>query len=574
MKCPHCEKVQAFDERFCGDCGKPLPEPPPPSEEVLARYFDRLKKLAGDGVVEAWEEEELGKMRRRWGISAALDATLRARVQPLRALLPVRVELDIATIEGFIAGGRGVIRGRIGNGGEDALYDVCIRYAVAGAVRQRDLTIDVLKPGGSEIFALEVEFSGEGQYLLDLAARAADSDDATVYYRAEPLPFRVAPGRSSGPQSIVNHIDMSSARVVDASNMVNASSGAPQGTGAVLGRATWRELTLRPCSVEAWEAMTQPARQAEAVAQQAQPGPATTRGPGASVYARGEVPATASRYSRARLHWKVDGRRGTLEVLPQAYVVLGKHSANDIPLILEPDGLTPGTVGYQRTSQVSRRHLALRYDGSEVECIDLGSTYGVTLSTVGRVERERPVPVVDSCRILVGPEAPLAHARPGRTPALIELSVELCRRDLDATRYRHILDEARARIDDVGHLDRLLIGPSRLGAVAWTHLRRLDERFDTSYLMLFHAARIGGGARPVLAPVEGTHEGAELFFDDRLLWLRCGGQASASVQGRPVKPFTEHPLCHGDLVTIGPTEFVVDVPGLGAPSHAETTSLA
>ena len=253
--CSKCSASMSEGERFCGSCGgtpKDLVENP----EQVAKYKTILADFAADGVLEDWEEEELALQRQKLGISPATHEALNAKYQPLREVLPVGLEVDQSTVREFVVGTQGVIRARVVNGGSRPLRNVSVRFVTPGAAVFSEHAARILRPRGDEVLLAALALTTPGQFAVSFVLRCEDMDGNAAYFKADPLPYRVAKEAGAGPQNIQVNLDASSMRVAG-DPLVHLGSGATSATpsgGGVLTDAKWVALRLGSMSPQDWTA--------------------------------------------------------------------------------------------------------------------------------------------------------------------------------------------------------------------------------------------------------------------------------------------------------------------------------
>lgn len=249
MACVHCGAGMSAGEKFCGECGKPPPavvEGP----EAVEQYEKILRKYASDGVLEEWEGTELAQHRATLGITEETHHRLTAKFSPLREMLPVSLEIDEASLTGFVTGGQGVVRARVKNGGTLALHMVLARHAVSGNLEISEHPVKVLPPGRAHEFAMVVQLERPGQYLLETVVRVQDHRDNAQYYRAKPHAFQVGERGAATPQNISVNIDASrSAAIIE--GLGNLGAPRPSSAGA-LHEVRWSDVGLSLISPDDW----------------------------------------------------------------------------------------------------------------------------------------------------------------------------------------------------------------------------------------------------------------------------------------------------------------------------------
>ena len=241
-------------ERFCGSCGG-SPREFVENPANVAKYEAVLADFAADGVLEEWEEEELALQRKELGVSAATHESLKAKYQPLREVLPVGLEVDQATVREFVVGTQGVIRARVVNGGARPLRNVTVRFVTPGDAVFSEHVVRILRPRGDEEFLAAMALQMAGQFAVSFLVRCEDMSGNAAYFKAAPLPYRVAKDAGAGPQNVHVNLDASSMRVAGDPlvNLGGGPSSTPSG-GGVLTDVKWVALRLGSMSPQDWTA--------------------------------------------------------------------------------------------------------------------------------------------------------------------------------------------------------------------------------------------------------------------------------------------------------------------------------
>jgi ankyrin repeat protein len=252
--CSKCGAGISESDQFCGDCGgspKELVESP----AAVAQYADILREFAADGLLDEGELAELGELRGELGISRSTHEALVAADPRLGQSLRVSLDVDEATLTGFVAGQQGVMRARLRNDSTKTLRSVVIRYAVSGESQDREDTERMLKAAVPAVLGAVVELPRPGQYVLEAVLRAEDLLGKTQqYFKADPVAFRVGERGGAGPQNVAVHLDASAMRVAG-DPLVNVGGGpiSVREQGGALSEQRWAPVRLRPMTAHEWE---------------------------------------------------------------------------------------------------------------------------------------------------------------------------------------------------------------------------------------------------------------------------------------------------------------------------------
>ncbi len=249
--CPKCDVPVATDEVFCGRCGAAAAEVVE-SPEAVAEYEEILGEFAADGVLDAAELAELADLRLELGVSQATHDAIVARDPRLAQGLRVAIEVDEATLVGFVAGTHGFIRLRLRNLGSKTMRSATVRHAVSGEDALREEPIRMLKPGDPVELGALVLLPRHGHFMLEAVVRVEDlRGTVQQYFRADPIGFRVGRESAAGPQSVSVHLDASAMRVAG-DPLVNVGGVRDGDRGGALSERQWGAVGLRSMSAEEW----------------------------------------------------------------------------------------------------------------------------------------------------------------------------------------------------------------------------------------------------------------------------------------------------------------------------------
>ncbi len=254
--CSKCNAAVAPQNAFCDECGG-SPTEVIESPEAIAQYEEILGEFAADGVLDQDELDALAHARAELEISLATHDALVAKDPRLGQALRVTVEVDEATLVGFLAGTQGMMRVRVRNAGSKILRSALLRYAVSGEDHVREESLRMLKPTAPVVVGAMVLLPRHGQYMLELVVRVEDLlGKVQQFYRSEPIGFRVGQDSASGPQSlVVNQFVQADAMRVAGDKLAEVNVGAATGgtRGGALSDEQWRAISLRPISPSEWE---------------------------------------------------------------------------------------------------------------------------------------------------------------------------------------------------------------------------------------------------------------------------------------------------------------------------------
>lgn len=278
--CPKCEKQVAGDAGFCGDCGgrlQPLDVP-----EAVDAYTKALKRVAGHEQVEEWAEGSLKALRQELGISAETHARLSELHLPQRKApvdsrfgSAVALEVDEASLRGFVVGRRGILLVRVRTSGTHPAYEVTVRCQVSGVEGWKQWQFSHLKPGGEESVGNEIQLTQPGDRLVVYLVRAEDMVGRVGCFKAEPLFVQVA-DPSAAPQAATYNIDLGGSFKPSA----DLGAGLPAGGGLAKGarvEARWVQLKLTAITPGQFEGAGAKALAAKAVPPGKGPEPAGPR---------------------------------------------------------------------------------------------------------------------------------------------------------------------------------------------------------------------------------------------------------------------------------------------------------
>lgn len=237
---------------------------------------------------------------------------------------------------------------------------------------------------------------------------------------------------------------------------------------------------------------------------------------------------------RLVVNWTQDGRSNSMILIAQATVDAGRQSTRDLCLRVEP-GTEP--ANYDKSMKISSHHFSLRYVGTGVQFLDMGSTNGSTLDSK-RAEPNSPVLIDRKTTVSLSD--------------VLTLELEPVQRSDGSALGDDLQQAATANAADSAWLQRELIGTDKPGKVSFLRITRTNNLPETEYVLLYHSGKVGSGEDSLLrlplttaAPRRGrafdvgdsatSDSPARLFVRDGGIWLERTGAAQVIVAGDPLE---------------------------------------
>jgi hypothetical protein len=393
--CPQCRHANHSTSAFCDACATPLAGWDLPDN--VRRYERELAEYASDGVIEAWEDDELDDLGQRLKISPGRCAEIRKKYQPLSELPVLGVFIDAALFRGFLAGSTNVLQLRVLNGSGRAVRNNQVRWAVPQTGLFGEHSARIIGPNKDDIIALPLKLPDQGQYAVEVwirtEVRPEDGEDRPMYFRSVPVTFKVAAEAGPGPKSVnvVANVDASAMRT-SADSLVNVSGmTGTRDHGGLHTDSRWHDLTIVPGTEASWDLWWVHRQDERAVLVAGGSSPA------------GINPALRWLETLQGLSWvgaRPDGGGGsicTLELvsevsreivlIPRAKVTFGRDLLRcDLRLAVEP------YEGNERNFQASRRISGIHCELSLQENAAVFTYRGSSPSTyLGKVQVKEPV---------------------------------------------------------------------------------------------------------------------------------------------------------------------------------------
>jgi hypothetical protein len=241
-----------------------------------------------------------------------------------------------------------------------------------------------------------------------------------------------------------------------------------------------------------------------------------------------------------------------MNILPIAVATAGRQSTRDLCLRFEP---STEKVNHEKSMKISSHHFSLRYVGTGVQFVDVGSTNGSIFDSK-RVQPNLPVLVDRQLLISVADILELVLEPVGRLGGLT-MSNDLC-------------EAASTNAGQPEWLQNEFIGVDKPGSIDFLRVKRVNNLPDTQYVLLYHSGRIGSSHDCLLPAFEfnatasrkraldlGDAEIADsparLLVRGKVIWLERTGNSVVTVSGKSLEVGQCCALAPGEMTIAGMT---------------------
>ena len=264
-------------------------------------------------------------------------------------------------------------------------------------------------------------------------------------------------------------------------------------------------------------------------------------------------PSATPPVRRLVINWTKDGQSKSMILIAQATVDAGRQSTRDLCLRVEPD---TEQVNYEKSMKISSHHFSLRYVGTGVQFLDMGSTNGSTLDSK-KAEPNSPILIDRKSKVSLSD--------------VLDLELEPVSRSDDLALGPELQEAATANAADPAWLQRELIGTEKPGKFGFLRISRTNNLSDTQYVLLYHSGKIGSGddclLRVSLSSTTPRRRRAfdvvdsaifdcpaRLFVRERGIWLERTGAEQVIVAGDSLEVGECRALASGEM-TVAETTF-------------------
>jgi pSer/pThr/pTyr-binding forkhead associated (FHA) protein len=253
--------------------------------------------------------------------------------------------------------------------------------------------------------------------------------------------------------------------------------------------------------------------------------------------------------------WVEDSQEKTALLMAQAIVEAGRLSSKEICLRVEP---ASDPSNYERSKAISKHHFSLRYIGSAVQFVDVGSASGssidgkpVDANAPVLVERNMTISVADVLRLELNPVI--------RTSA--------------PTVNDGLFQDAAEHASDNNWLQSNLLGAEKPGGIDFLRITRKDNLPNHQYLLLFHSGSFGSEDTSLFrVPVSEktprrkrafdignstSPDPARLMIRDGVIWIERTGTDDVRVGDEQLAPGASKRLPDNCEVVVANTRFVI-----------------
>ena len=250
-------------------------------------------------------------------------------------------------------------------------------------------------------------------------------------------------------------------------------------------------------------------------------------------------------YKRCAMLGVKNGYKTRVEIFPEAYLQFGRVAAEDsnargqhLQLALLPyDQSQPDNI--EKTKAISSYHFLLRYNGQEVELVDMGSSYGTYVDGNRQVAANQP---------FILPAATHVNLSWNENAASYSLQMHLM-----TSQRAGISPADRTQVGPNSLAPSSIVGPDSQGRYNYVLIRRLSNYSQLEYLMLFNEAGLGTGNNSLFPFRSSPHPDGScqlsLVYRDSSLWLRNKGSEPVQVGSDLINQGMERPLSHRDQIS-------------------------